>query len=64
MKPLPTISIVVPSFNQAQYLPETLQSLVDQNYPNLQVIIQEGVSKDGSIAIAEEYVRRYPDIFE
>lgn len=63
MKPLPTISIVVPSFNQAQYLPETLQSLVDQDYPRLEVIIQEGGSRDGSIAIAEDYARRYPDIF-
>ncbi|WP_233862471.1 glycosyltransferase family 2 protein [Paraburkholderia adhaesiva] len=64
MKPLPTISIVVPSFNQAQYLPETLQSLVDQNYPNLQVIIQEGQSRDGSVEIAEDFVRRYPEIFQ
>jgi glycosyltransferase involved in cell wall biosynthesis len=64
MKPLPTISIVVPSFNQAQYLPETLQSLVDQDYPNLQVIIQEGQSRDGSVAIAEDFARRYPEIFQ
>lgn len=61
---LPKISIVVPSFNQAQYLPETLQSLLDQNYPNLEVIIQEGVSKDGSIQIAEDFARRHPDTFK
>lgn len=63
MKPLPTISIVVPSFNQAQYLPETLQSLVDQDYPSLEVIIQEGGSSDGSVTVAEDFVRRYPAIF-
>jgi len=63
MKPLPTISIVVPSFNQAQYLPETLQSLVDQDYPALEVIIQDGGSSDGSIAVAEDFVHRYPAIF-
>ncbi|MEY3760781.1 MAG: hypothetical protein RIR39_2272, partial [Pseudomonadota bacterium] len=55
MKPLPSVSIVVASFNQAQYLPETLQSLVDQNYPALEVIIQEAGSTDGSIAIAEDF---------
>lgn len=63
MKPLPTISIVVPSLNQAQYLPETLQSLADQNYPALEVIIQDGGSSDGSVAVAENFVRRYPVIF-
>lgn len=63
MNPLPTISIVVPSFNQAQYLTETLQSIVDQGYPSLEVIIQDGGSRDGSIAIAESFVCRYPAIF-
>lgn len=63
MNPPPAISIVVPSFNQARYLPETLQSLVDQDYAALEVIIQEGGSSDGSVAIAEDFVRRYPAIF-
>jgi len=63
MSPLPVISIVVPSFNQAQFLPETLQSLVDQRYPRLEVVIQEAGSKDGSIAIAEQFARRHPEIF-
>lgn len=60
---LPMVSVVVPSFNQARYLPETLQSLVDQNYPALEVIIQDGGSSDGSIAIAEAYVIRHPSVF-
>jgi len=64
MKKLPSISIVVPSFNQGQYLFETLQSLVDQEYPGLQVIIQDGGSKDDSIAIAEDFVRRHPGTFQ
>lgn len=64
MSNLPDISIVVPSYNQGQYLAQTLQSLVDQEYPHLQVIIQEGVSKDDSIAIAQDFVKRHPAIFE
>src|ERR1700730_1772793 len=59
----PLISIVTPSFNQGQYLAETLQSLVDQKYPNLEVIIQDGGSSDDSIRIAEHYVSQYPSIF-
>jgi glycosyltransferase involved in cell wall biosynthesis len=64
MTQLPFISIVVPSFNQAPYIRETLQSLVDQEYPKLQVIIQDGCSTDGSALIAEDFVRRFPDVFE
>lgn len=60
---LPVISVIVPSFNQAKYLPETLQSLVDQEYPLLEVIIQDGGSSDGSVEIAEDFARKYPDIF-
>ncbi len=58
------ISIVVPSFNQGHYLRETLQSLVDQEYPNLQVIIQDGGSRDDSVQIADEFARQYPGTFQ
>ena len=61
---LPRISIVVPSFNQARFVGETLQSLVDQDYPNLQVVIQEGGSTDGSIEIARGFAQKHPDTFQ
>ena len=64
MKRLPSISIVVPSLNQAKYIGETLQSLVAQEYPNLQVIIQDGGSSDGSVSIAQDFVSRFPEIFQ
>ncbi len=64
MSQLPTISIVVPSFNQGQFIGETLQSIVDQDYPHIEVIIQDGNSTDNSIAIAENFVRLYPNIFK
>jgi len=59
----PLISIVTPSFNQGRYIRETLQSLVDQDYSNLEVIVQDGGSSDGAIAVAQEFVDRYPQIF-
>jgi glycosyltransferase involved in cell wall biosynthesis len=59
----PRISIVVPSFNQARYLDETLQSLAKQNYPNLEVIVQDGGSTDDSVRIASKYAQSYPHIF-
>ena len=59
----PRISIVVPSYNQGHFLRETLQSLVDQDYPNLQVVIQDGLSKDNSVEVAREFVSAHPDVF-
>lgn len=63
MNSLPLISIAVPSYNQAPFIRETLQSLVDQQYPNLEVIIQDGCSTDGSASIAREFTERHPSIF-
>lgn len=64
MEGYPLISIVTPSLNQGRFLGETLQSLLDQDYPALEVIIQDGGSTDNSIAVAESFVQRRPDIFK
>jgi glycosyltransferase involved in cell wall biosynthesis len=60
---LPLVSVVVPSLNQGSYLAEALQSLVDQSYPALEVVIQDGGSSDGSVGVAQAFARRYPDVF-
>lgn len=60
---LPKISIVIPSYNKADYIRFTLQSIVDQRYPNLEVIIQDGGSTDGTVKIIKEFARKYPKIF-
>lgn len=52
---LPTITIVTPSFNQADFLEETIQSVLAQGYPNLQFGIIDGGSTDDSIKIIESY---------
>jgi glycosyltransferase involved in cell wall biosynthesis len=52
---LPTISVVVVSYNQAAYLEEALRSLLLQQYPHLEIFVADGASRDGSV----EIIRRY-----
>lgn len=56
--PFPKISIVTPSYNSGEFLRRTIESVLGQNYENLEYIIQDGASTDESPAILAEYRSR------
>ncbi|MFA6400839.1 MAG: glycosyltransferase family 2 protein [Salinivirgaceae bacterium] len=55
MVPQTQISVIIPSFNQAQYLEQTLLSIIDQNIENIEIIVVDGGSTDGSVEIIKQY---------
>ena len=49
------ISIIVPSFNQGKYIADTLQSIIDQKYDNVEIIVMDGGSTDNSVDVIKSF---------
>jgi glycosyltransferase involved in cell wall biosynthesis len=54
---LPMISVVVPNYQGGETLAKTLDSLISQNYPNLEIMVVDGGSTDNSMAVIRQYER-------
>jgi carbamoyltransferase len=54
----PKLSIVIPTLNQGRFIEKTINSILDQNYLNLELIIQDGGSKDDTHKIVSKYINQ------
>lgn len=57
----PTVTAIVPNYNHARYLRQRIDSILEQTYPNVEVVLLDDCSTDDSREVIAEYCDRYPD---
>lgn len=60
-EPMPLVSVHIITYNQAHFIHETLQSVLEQDYGNIEIIVADDGSTDGADKIILDYASRYPD---
>lgn len=56
----PLVSIIIPTFNQKDFVGDTLESVIAQTYTNIEIIVTDDGSTDGTVQVLREYASKYP----
>ena len=61
---LPLVTVITPSYNQGRFIRETIESVLSQQYPNLEYIVMDGLSSDDTAQVCAEYADRLTFVAE
>jgi len=61
---LPKVSVAIITYNQKQYLYECIESVLSQDYPNLEIVVADDCSTDGTQDMLKSYQAKYPSLFK
>jgi glycosyltransferase involved in cell wall biosynthesis len=56
------VSVCIPVFNSVKYVQETIDSILAQDYPNLEIIVQDNVSTDGTWELLQKLAKEHPQL--
>ena len=56
------VSIIIPCYNQAQYVSEAIESALNQTYKNVEIVVINDASKDNGADVIKGYANKYPNI--
>ncbi len=63
MQEHPIVSIAIITYNQKEYLRECIESILEQDYPNIEIVVADDASTDGTQEMLQEYDKKYPNKF-
>ncbi len=59
----PLVSVAIITYNQKEYLKECIESVLEQDYPNIEIVVADDASTDGTQEMLKEYSKKYPNKF-
>ena len=56
------VAVIMSTYNGERFIKEQLDSILNQTYKNIEIVVRDDGSKDGTIEIVKEYMQKYPNI--